>query len=725
MNDRFGLFIIFLAMFSLASCGDEKENESTQTQNPTDMYERMKATPPSAEKRPYEMTEHGNTRTDNYYWLNQREDQDVLDYLNAENSYREDVMAGLEEVQEELFEELKGRIKEKDESVPYFENGYWYYYRYEEGQEYRIYCRKKGSQDAAEEILLNVNEMAKGFDYYNVGDMEVSPDNKTLAYSVDTLSRRIYTIYFKDLESGEVSTETVPNVEPSVVWANDNKTLFYTTKDEQTLRAFKVFKHKMGTDASNDVMVFHEEDETFLIGIDKTKSKKYIVIGSYQTLSQEYRYVDADNPDGEWKVFQPRERKLEYSIDHAGDKWYVRTNMDAKNFRLMSADEGKTGKSNWTEVIPHRDDVYFQSMEFFKNYMVLTERIDGLRKVRVKSWDGAQDYHIEFGEDAYVAGPSINPEYETDVVRLSYQSMTTPASTIDHEMGKQKNTVIKEQEVLGGFDKNNYVSERTFATARDGVKVPISIVYRKGFKKDGTQPLLLYAYGSYGYSIDPSFRASRLSLLDRGFAFAIAHIRGGQEMGRQWYEDGKLLKKKNTFTDFIDCGKYLVENNYTNNDNLFAMGGSAGGLLMGAILNMEPDMWKGVIAAVPFVDVVTTMLDETIPLTTFEWDEWGDPRKKEYYDYMLSYSPYDQVEAKDYPAILVTTGLHDSQVQYWEPAKWVAKLRELKTDKNPLLLHTNMEAGHGGASGRFKAYKETAMEYAFMLDLAGKIPPKG
>lgn len=716
------LSTLALAMFIFAACGETTEPE---TQNQTDMYDKMTATPPVAEKQPKEMTEHGNTRIDNYYWLNQREDQKVIDYLNAENKYREEVMAGLVDVQEELFEELKGRIKEKDESVPYFENGYWYYHRYEEGQEYKLHCRKKGSLDAKEEVMLNVNELAKDYDYYAIGDWSVSPNNKVLAYSEDTLSRRIYNIRFKNLETGEVYDDLIPNTEGDIVWANDDQTIFYTTKDEKTLRAFKVFKHRLGSDSANDPLVFHEEDETFYVGIDKTKSKKYVVIASWQTLSQEYRYLDADDPDGEWTIFQPRERKLEYSVDHAGDKWYVRTNLDAMNFRLMSAEEGKTGKADWQEVIPHRADVYFQGMEFFKNYMVLTERIDGLRKLRVKSWDGSSDYHIDFGESAYVAVPTNNPEWDTDVLRVGYQSLTTPPSTIDHDMATKKNTLLKEQEVLGGFDKNNYVTERIFATARDGVKVPISIVYRKGFKKDGSQPLLLYAYGSYGYSIDPSFRSSRLSLLDRGFAFAIAHIRGGQEMGRHWYEDGKLLKKKNTFTDFIDCGKHLVAENYTDPEHLFAMGGSAGGLLMGAVVNMEPDLWKGVVAAVPFVDVVTTMLDETIPLTTFEWDEWGNPKDKEYYEYMLSYSPYDNVEAKDYPAMLVTTGLHDSQVQYWEPAKWVAKLRDMKTDTNPLLMHTNMEAGHGGASGRFQAYKEIAMEYAFMLDLAGKIPPKG
>jgi oligopeptidase B len=688
------------------------------------MYEKMTLPTPVAEKIPKELTELGHTRIDNYYWMNQPTDPKVITYLEAENKYKEEVMSHLVDLQDELFNEMKGRIKEKDQSVPQLDNGYWYYSRYEEGQEYPIHCRKKGTLDAPEEVMLNVNVLAKPYDYYNARGLEVSPDNKILAYGEDTLSRRIYLLRFKNLESGEMLSDQIPNTDGSVVWANDNKTIFYGIKDK-TLRVVKIMKHRLGTDAARDEVVYHEKDPTFDLGIEKTKSKKYLLIASWQTLSQEYRYLDANTPDGNWTVFQPRERKLEYSIDHTGDKWYVRTNLDAKNFRLMSAAENATGKANWQEVIPHRADLLLESFELFKNFLVLGERIDGITRTRIKAWDGSADYHVDYGEEAYLAYVSNNPTYDTDVVRLGYQSLTTPPSTYDFNMKTKEKKLMKEQEVLGGFDRSNYQSERIYATARDGVKVPVSIVYRKGFKKDGTQPLLLYAYGSYGSSMDPSFSPSRLSLLDRGFAFAIAHIRGGEEMGRQWYEDGKLLKKKNTFTDFIDCGEYLVAQKYTGKDNLFAMGGSAGGLLMGAVVNMRPDLFKGVVAAVPFVDVVTTMLDESIPLTTFEWDEWGDPHKKEYYDYMLSYSPYDNVEAKDYPALLVTTGLHDSQVQYWEPAKWVAKLREMKTDKNPLLLHTNMDAGHGGQSGRFRAYKEVAMEYAFMLDLAGKVKVKG
>ena len=715
------IYLFLPLLLVLTACS---ENQTKQTENLSGMYEKMTVQPPILAKKAKELVEHGHSRVDNYYWLNERENPEVIAYLTAENEYKDAIMAGLKDTQEDLFQEMKARIKEQDESVPYLENGFWYFTRYEEGQEYPIYCRKKGSLEADEEVLLNVNYLAKNYDYYNAAGLDVSPNNKILAYAEDTLSRRIYKIVFKNLETGEMLTDVIPNTNGNLVWANDNKTIFYGVKDE-TLRVFKIMKHSLGSDPTTDVVAFHEEDATFNLFVNKSKSKDYIVIGSSQTLTDEYRYLDANKPDGQWKVFQPRERNLEYSVDHAAGKWYIRTNMDAKNFRLMSAEEGLTEKEKWQEVIPHRSDVYLQSVSFFKKYMVLTERINGIRNIRIRSWEGKDDHLIDFGESSYVAYVSYNPEFDSDTVRIVYESMTTPNTTYDYDMNKRHLDLKKQQEVLGGFDKNNYTSERIYATARDGAKVPISIVYRKGFQKDGKQPLLLYAYGSYGASMDPSFRSTRLSLLDRGFAYAIAHIRGGQEMGRDWYENGKLLKKKNTFTDFIDCGEFLINENYTNKDNLFAMGGSAGGLLMGAVVNMRPDLFKGIVAAVPFVDVITTMLDETIPLTTFEWDEWGDPHKKEYYDYMLSYSPYDQVEAKDYPAILVTTGLHDSQVQYWEPAKWVAKLREMKTDKNPLLLHTNMEAGHGGASGRFEALKETAMEFTFMLDLAGKVKVKG
>ncbi len=714
------LFLVSLSILIFAAC---KTKPAGNGDNQTTMYDKMTLPPPIAAKKPKELKEHGQTRIDDYYWLNERDNPEVIAYLEAENNYTDQVTSGLKDLQETLFQEIKSRIKEKDESVPQIDNGYWYYYRYEEGLEYPIYCRKKETLNAAEQIMLNLNELAEPFDFYNVSTMEVSPDNRWLAYSEDTLSRRIYTIRFKNLKTGETIEERIPGADGSVVWANDNKTVFYTIKDE-TLRAYKVLKHRLGTDTSQDQVVFHEEDPTFELDIDKTRSKKYLLITSWQTVSNEYRYLNADTPDGAWQILQPRERNLEYTADHADGKWYIRTNLDAKNFRLMTAEEDKTTKENWQELVPHREDILLESFDLFKNYLVLTERINGIRNIRIKSWDGNDDHYVNFGEDSFVAGLSNNPTWDTDVLRISYQSLTTPPTVYDYAIPSKSLKTMKQMEILGGFDKNNYVSERIYATARDGKKVPVSIVYRKGFRKDGSQPLLLYAYGSYGYSTDPNFSSTRLSLLDRGFAFAIAHIRGGQEMGRQWYDDGKLLKKKNTFTDYIDCADFLTAEKYTDKEHLFAMGGSAGGLLMGAVVNMRPDLFKGVVAAVPFVDIVTTMLDESIPLTTFEWDEWGDPHKKEYYDYMLSYSPYDQVEPKDYPAMLVTTGLHDSQVQYWEPAKWVAKLREIKTDQNPLILHTNMDAGHGGQSGRFRAFREVALEYAFMLDLAGRAKSK-
>jgi oligopeptidase B len=675
--------------------------------------------PPVAEKIAKELTIHGHTRIDNYYWLNERDNPKVVEYLKAENAYKEAVMKHTEALQEKLYNEMVARIKQTDMSVPYKDQGYYFYTRFEEGKEYPVYCRKKESMDAAEEVLLNVNEMAKGYNYYSVSGLSVSPDNSLLAYGVDTVSRRKYTIYFKNLNTGEILPDNIPNTTSSAAWANDNKTVFYTSKDE-TLRPYKIFKHVLGTDISADKEIFHEKDTTFDAYAYKTKSKKYIFIASASTLSNEYRYLDADKPDGQFKIIQPRERDLEYSADHYQDKFYILTNYsNAKNFKLMEAPIDKPTKENWVELIPHRDDVFLQNFEVFKNHLVLSERKNGLTQLRVMSWDKTTDHYLDFGEETYSAYIAFNPEFDTPLLRYAYTSLTTPNSQFDYDMNTREKKLLKQEEVLGGFDSNNYHAERLYATAQDGVKVPISLVYRKGLKKNGKNPCLLYGYGSYGSSMNPGFSSTRLSLLDRGFVFAMGHIRGGQEMGRSWYEDGKLLKKKNTFTDYIACADHLVAEKFTNPEKLFAMGGSAGGLLMGAVVNLRPELFKGVIAGVPFVDVVTTMLDSSIPLTTSEFDEWGNPNVKEYYDYMLSYSPYDNVEAKDYPVMLVTTGLHDSQVQYWEPAKWVAKLRELKTDKNILLLHTEMEAGHGGVSGRFKRLRETALEYAFILDLIG------
>ncbi len=676
--------------------------------------------PPIAKKEPKELTTHGDTRIDNYYWLNQREDPEVIAYLNAENDYTKQMMAHTEDLQKKLFDEIVGRIKQTDESVPYRKDGYYYYTRFEAGKEYPIYARKKGSLDAPEEIMVNANERAEGLSYYSAAGMNVSKNNRLLAFGEDTVSRRKYTIRFKDLTTGKMLPDAIPNTTGSAVWANDNKTVFYTMKDP-ALRSYKIFRHTLGTPASQDKEIFHEADETFNTFVYKTKSDKYIIIGSGSTLSNEYRYLDANNPNGTFKVIQPRERGLEYSVDHFGNNFYIVTNKDkATNFKLMQTPVTKTGKANWKEVIPHRPDVLLEGIEIFKDYLVLQERKNGLTQIRITKWnDPKADHYINFGEEAYTAYISVNPDFDSKTLRYEYSSLTTPNSTYDYNMQTRQQQLMKRQEVVGDFNPENYEAKRIYATAEDGTKIPVSLVYRKGLQLNGNNPTLLYAYGSYGISTNPTFSSVRLSLLDRGFVYAIAHIRGGQDLGRQWYEDGKLLKKKNTFTDFIDAAEYLIEQKYTNPDKLFAQGGSAGGLLMGAVVNMRPDLFKGVLAAVPFVDVVTTMLDTSIPLTTGEFDEWGNPANKEYYDYMKSYSPYDNVEEKAYPNMLVTTGLHDSQVQYWEPAKWVAKLRDMKTDNNMLLLHTNMEAGHGGASGRFERYKETALQYAFILSLAG------
>jgi oligopeptidase B len=681
----------------------------------------MEITPPKAEKIAKELKAHDDIRIDNYYWLNNPEDEKVINYLKEENEYYESMTAHTKKFKEDLFEEMKARIKEDDESVPYKLNGYYYITRYEIGKDYPIYTRKKGSLEATEEILFDVNEMAKDYSYYNLTGLNVSEDNKLVSFGVDTLSRRKYDIYIKNLETGEIYPERIPLTTGSATWGSDNKTLFYTRKDEKTLRADRIYRHTLGTDPIADELVFTEDDDTFNTYVYKTKSKKFIVIGSYSTLTSEFRVLRADRPTGDFKIFQPRERGLEYSISHYGNNWYVLTNKDkALNFKLMKTSEDKTSKENWEDMIPHRDDVLLEDIDIFKDYLVVSERNNGLTKLRIKKWKGKEDYYLPFDNETYTAFTTQNPEFDTKILRYGYNSLNTPASVIDFNMETKEKTVLKETEVLGGkFDKDNYETERLWATAADGTKIPMSVIYRKGIKKDGKNPTLVYGYGSYGATIDPYFSSVRLSLLDRGFIFAIAHVRGGEYMGRKWYEDGKLLKKKNTFTDFIDASKYLVEQGYTSPEHLYASGGSAGGLLMGAVINMAPHLYNGVIASVPFVDVVTTMLDDSIPLTTGEYDEWGNPNEVEYYNYMKSYSPYDNVEAKAYPNMLVTTGLHDSQVQYWEPAKWVAKLRDLKTDNNTLLLQTNMDAGHGGASGRFEALKEVAMDYAFLLDLEG------
>ncbi len=681
----------------------------------------MKPEPPVAEKKPKELTIHGHTRIDPYYWLRERENREVIQYLEAENAYREAMMAGTESLEEELFREIVSRIKQTDETVPYKDNGYYYYARFEEGKEYPVYCRKKGNLDAPEEILANVNEMAEGHAYFQVGGLSISPDNRFMAIGIDTVSRRKYTLYIKDLESGLMLKDEVPLTTGGASWASDSRTFFYTLKDDETLRSMAVKSHVMGTDSSDDRLIYEETDETFSTWVSKSKSKEYLIIGSASTLTSEYRYLPAGRPESEPVVIQPRVRGLEYHVSHFGDHFYIITNLDATNFRLMRTPVDRTGKEHWEEVIPHREDVFLEGIEIFREYLVVEERKEGLIDLRVIPWDQGEEHYIDMGEEVYSAGISVNPDLDSDLLRYAYSSLTTPRTTIDYHLGNRGKTILKQEEVLDdNFDPDDYVARRVYAKADDGKKIPISLVHRKGMDMDGNNPTLLYGYGSYGNTIDPGFRSHRLSLLERGFVFAIAHIRGSQIYGRSWYEDGKLLNKMNTFTDFNDCAEFLINENYTGPDRLFAMGGSAGGLLMGAVINLQPELYKGVIAAVPFVDVVTTMLDEDIPLTTSEYDEWGDPNKEIFYRYMLSYSPYDQVEAKEYPHLLVTTGLHDSQVQYWEPAKWVAKLRDMKTGDNLLLLYCNMDTGHGGASGRFEQYKETAMEYAFLLSLAGE-----
>ena len=689
---------------------------------------------PEAEIQAKSLTIHNSTRIDNYFWMRLTDDQKtaknkdaqtqkVEAYLNSENEYFDKVTASTNNFQKELFEEMKGRIKEDDTSVPYFRNDYFYITRFEKGNQYPIYSRKKDNLESIEEVLFNVNKEAEGYEYFQLGGLNISPNNTLVAFATDTVSRRQYTIQIKNLETGNILTDKIENTTGGSVWSNDNKTLFYTKKDPLTLRSSSIYRHILGTDASEDEIVFEEKDETYSTYVYKTKSHKFIVIGSSSTLSSEFRIISADNPYGDWKIIQPREDNLEYSLAHYGDYFYIQTNKDdAINFKLMKTPVNKTTKENWVDVIPHRNETLLEDVSIFKNYLVIEERTQGLGKIRIKTWDGKEDYYLPFDEETYSAGVYANPEFDTDVIRYSYNSMTTPNSVIDFNMKNQTKEVKKEQEVLGGkFNKNNYKSERVWATARDGKKVAISLVYHKDTELNKDTPLLQYAYGSYGYTISDGFSTTRLSLLDRGFVYAVAHIRGGQYLGREWYNDGKMMNKKNSFFDFIDCSKYLIENNYTSAKHLYAMGGSAGGLLMGGVSNLNPELYNGIIAAVPFVDVISTMLDESIPLTTGEFDEWGNPKEKEAYDYMLSYSPYDQVQAKDYPNMLVTTGYFDSQVQYWEPAKWVAKLRELKTDNNVLLLHTNMDVGHGGASGRFDSLKETAIDYTFLLALENKL----
>jgi len=687
--------------------------------------------PPDVVKKPVEMTIHNDTRIDNYYWMRLTDAQksadnqdsqtnEVLDYINLENEYTQTSLSHTKDFQNELYNEIVGRIKKDDKSVPYIDNGYYYYSRYEEKKEYAIYCRKKASLNSDEEIILDVNTLADGYDYFAIGGMTVSPDNNWLAFGADTLSRRFYEIHFKNLSTGKTLENTIPNTTGSVAWANDNKTVFYTSKNTETLLSERVYRHKVGHSPDQDVMVYKEGDITYYNGVYRSKSGEYIIIYNSSTLISDYHILRTDNPDGSFVNFSHREADHEYSIEHFKNKFYIVTNKDAKNNRLMETPDNATEISNWKEVIAHRDDVHLMGIEIFNNHLVVNQRKDGLSGLRVINQSTGNDYQIDFGENTYTTWISTNREFNTNILRYGYSSLVTPVSTYDYNMDSGEKTLLKQREIIGGYDSEAYYAERLYANARDGNLIPISLVYKKDQRLDRPQNLLLYAYGSYGSTNDPYFSSTRLSLLDRGFIFAIAHIRGSQIYGRQSYDDGKLLNKKNTFNDFIDAGKYLIENNYTDTDQLFCRGGSAGGLLIGAVINMEPNLWKGAIAGVPFVDVITTMLDPSIPLTSNEWDEWGDPRKKEYYDYMLSYSPYDQVSDRKYPNMLITSGFFDSQVQYWEPLKWVAKLRDHWDGSNKLFLHMNMDAGHGGKSGRFRRYRQTALEYAFLFDLVGE-----
>ena len=686
--------------------------------------------PPIANKEPFEMTNHGHKRVDNYYWMRLTDEQkksknpdaqtiEVTNYIDQENNYTQKSLLHTKGFQENLFDEIIERIPKDDETVPYLDNGYFYYSRYEEGQEYAIYCRKKGTLDAEEEIILDGNELSKGYRYFSVGSRSVSPNNVWLAYGLDTLSRRLYSIYFKNLHTGQTLEYSIPNTSGSVAWANDNKTVFYTSKNKVTLLSEKIFRHKLGSHYTRDVLVYQEKDNEFYNGVYRSKSGKFIIIWNSSTLVSDYHILKADDPDGNFLPFTTRGEAHEYDIAHHSNKFYIMTNYKAKNNRLMETPDNATDITNWKEVIPHDEKIHLLDMEIFDNHLVLNHRKNGLRGIRIINQTNKKDDILDFGENTYAAFFSTNKEFSTDIIRYNYSSLVTPWSTYDYNMNTGELILLKQDKVLGGYNQNDYFSERLYADSRDGIKVPISIVYNKNYKKHTHQNLLLYGYGSYGSTIDPYFNSARLSLLDRGFIFAIAHVRGSQIYGRHSYEDGKLFNKKNTFNDFIDAGKFLISSNYTNSDKLFCSGGSAGGLLIGAVINMEPNLWKGAIAGVPFVDVVTTMLDPSIPLTSNEWEEWGDPREKKYYDYMLSYSPYDQVEDKKYPNLLVTSGFFDSQVQYFEPLKWVAKLRQHWKGENKLLLHMEMDAGHGGKSGRFRRYKEVALEYAFLLDLAG------
>ena len=675
--------------------------------------------PPVADKIPVSFKKFNDIRIDDYYWLKERENPEVIDYLERENDYYEKMTSHTLDLQNKLFKEIKDKIKEDDESVPYFLNGYWYKTKYKEGLDYPVYTRFKDSLNNKEEILFDCNELAKKHDYFNLSNFQISPDNKIVAFSTDVVSRRLYSVQFKNLETGKVYSDKIINSSGSFAWANDNSTLFYTSRDVNTLRNDKIFKHVLNTDYENDELVYFEKDETFYTNVSKSKSKKFIIISSFSTLTSEFQFLPADNINESFKLFNKRKRGVEYSINHYDDHFYIITNKDkAYNYKLMKTKISETSSENWTDVVEHRKNVLIEGIDIFKDHLVVSERVDGLNRINIKKWDDSENYFLNFDNETFSSNTTTNLDFNSKKLKYAYNSLNEPYSVIEFDMITKEKTILKQHKVLDkNFSKDNYVTERIWADSQDGNQIPISLIYKKGIKRDGSNPLLIYGYGSYGNTIDPSFSISRLSLLDRGFIYAISHVRGSEYLGRDWYENGKLLNKKNSFNDFVDSTKFLISEGYTSAEHCYAYGGSAGGLLMGAVINMAPELYNGVIAAVPFVDVITTMLDETIPLTTSEYDEWGNPNQKEYYEYMMSYSPYDNVSKLKYPNLLVTTGLHDSQVQYWEPAKWVAKLRDYKQDQNYLFLNTNMETGHGGSSGRFEAIKDLAKEYAFLFDL--------
>lgn len=693
--------------------------------------EKISLDPPVAKKIDSVIKEHGNERIDRYFWMRLSDEQkeadnpddqtqDVLAYLEAENAYTKAWFSDKEELKDELFHEIVGRIKEDDESVPYLENGYYYYDRVERGKEYEIVCRKKDSLANAEEIILDANKEAEGLDFYDLGTVEVSPNSQLMAWSYDDVSRRQYTVQVKDLKNNEILEDKIENTSGDVVWAADNEHLFYITKDPQTLRECKVFRHKLGTSQEEDVLVYFEEDEAFYLEISDSKSSEFILIESYSTMASETRYIASKEPLSDFKIFNKRGDDHLYTVEHHNKRWFILSNYNALNFQVFECDLENTSQESWKTIIEHRKDTRIEDIEVYNNHLVLRERENGLQKLRIRNLVSGKDSYVPFEEETYTISISENLDFNSEWLRYHYSSLKVPSSVIEYNLIDGRSVTRKTQEIIGGYDPKAFKTERVWASAPDGEKIPISLVYRKGIKLDGSNPLLLYGYGSYGVTIPDRFSIPRLSLLDRGFVYAIAHIRGSEYLGREWYENGKKLKKINTFSDFIACGEHLIQKGYTSPKKMYAMGGSAGGLLMGAVINMKPEIFHGIVAAVPFVDVMSTMWDESIPLTTGEFDEWGNPKNEEYYNYMLQYSPYDNVKKMDYPNMLVTTGYWDSQVQYWEPAKWVAKLRDYKTDDNILLLETNLSTGHGGASGRYESYRETAMEYAFLIHLSGQ-----